>query len=115
MSPHKAKDEDEEDTSNVNEFHGHPLLWKTDMTEEMAYDVNEVCINACEKYINDRRNNGRIAKYIKEKLDSRYPCGPPSAWHVVAGERFSFDVVYEEGSLLYMFFSARVAICVWRI
>ena len=40
MSPHKAKDEDEEDTSNVNEFHGHPLLVKTDMTEEMAYDVS---------------------------------------------------------------------------
>ena len=40
MSPHKPKDEDEEDTSNVNEFHGHPLLVKTDMTEEMAYDVS---------------------------------------------------------------------------
>ena len=40
MSPHKPKDEDEEDTSNVNEFHGHPLLVKTDMNEEMAYDVS---------------------------------------------------------------------------
>ena len=76
----------------------------------------EVCICACEKYINDKRNNGLIAKNIKDALDSRYLCGGgPSAWHVVVGERYSFEIVYEVTNLLYMFFSARLAICVWKI
>ena len=75
----------------------------------------EVCISACEKHINDKRNNGLIAKIIKDTLDSRYGCGGPAAWHVVVGERYSFEIVYEVTSLLYMFFSARLAICVWKI
>ena len=79
--------------------------------------VMEVCIGACEKYINDKRNNGLIAKNIKDALDSRYLCGggPSPAWHVVVGERYSFEIVYEVTNLLYMFFSARLAICVWKI
>ena len=76
----------------------------------------EVCISACEKYINAKFNNGLIAKNIKDALDSRYLCGGgPSAWHVVVGERYSFEIVYEVSNLLYMFFSARLAICVWKI
>ena len=75
----------------------------------------EVCICACEKHINDRLDNGLVAKKIKSALDSRYRSGGPSAWHVVVGERYSFEIVYEVKNLLYMYFSARLAVCVWKI
>ena len=76
----------------------------------------DVCIGACERHINDKRSNGQIAKKIKDTLDSRYlDSGAPPAWHVVVGESYSFEVVYEVESLFYMFFSARLAICVWKI
>ena len=75
----------------------------------------EICISACEKYINEKRNNGLIAKNIKDTLDYRFDSGGTSAWHAVVGERYSFEIVHEVTTLLYMFFSARLAICVWRI
>ena len=92
--------------------------------------VMEICTNACERHgekyserqgVNDKserqgeKNNGKIAKKIKVTLDSRYPSGgSTSAWHVVVGERYSFEFVYEVTNLMYMYFSARLAICIWK-
>ena len=92
----------------------------------------EICANACERQDegqNERqsqrqsqrqserqgeKNNGKIAQKIKATLDSRYPSGGTSAWHVVVGERYSFEVVHEITNLMYMYFSSRLAICVWK-
>ena len=93
----------------------------------------EICASACERQNDEgqnerqsqrhsqrqnerqgEKNNGIIAQKIKVSLDSRYPSDGTSAWQVVVGERFSFEVVYEVTNLMYMYFSARLAICVWK-
>ena len=72
----------------------------------------DVCVNACER---QGENNGSIAESIKVTLDSRYTTyGGPAAWHVIVGESYGFEVVYEVTNIMYMFFSANLAICVWK-
>ena len=48
MSAKKTTTEEEEDTATSG-HHGHPLLIKTDMSEEMAFDVS--CITYFNSYI----------------------------------------------------------------
>ena len=75
----------------------------------------EVCTNACEQ---QGDNNGVIAQAIKQTLDSHYPTyNGPSTWNVVVGERYSFEIVYQLGHLMYMYFPttrSNLAICVWK-
>lgn len=43
-------------------------------------------------------------------MDKKF--GPPH--HVVVGEAFGFEVSYECGNILYMFFGVNLAVVIWK-
>ncbi len=49
------------------------------------------------------------AKYIKESMDKK--CG--TAWHVVVGEGYGFEVTHESKNVLYLFFG-NVGVLIWK-
>lgn len=93
--------------SDVRRFHTYPLIRHCDMPEEMRIEAMETCVTACEKF---SQHNENAAKLIKESMDKKFG----TAWHVVVGEGFSFEVTHETKCMLYMFFGGNVAICLWK-
>ncbi|TGZ55583.1 hypothetical protein CRM22_010355 [Opisthorchis felineus] len=50
------------------------------------------------------------ARFVKENVDKKFG----SAWHVLIGEDFGFEVTHEVNNLLYMFCGGNLAILVWK-
>ena len=101
----------EEETENYRVIYTYPLIKQSDMPENMKVEVTELCQNACEKHTdNFNRNNDKIARLIKETMDRKYG----RTWHVVVGEGFSFEVIYELQTLMYLFSAGNIAICLWK-
>ena len=107
MAQVNVNEQKEENIRKV--IYTYPLVKKTDMVDTMKTEVMEICVSACEKHTLD---NEKIAQMIKEFLDRKF--GGGSAWHVVAGEGFGFEICYELKSLMYMFFAGNLAVCAWK-
>ncbi|GAB6032636.1 Dynein light chain 4, axonemal [Chamberlinius hualienensis] len=85
----------------------YPLIRETDMTEEMKIETIDLCVTACEKFTN---NNESAARMVKEAMDKKFGL----SWHVVIGESYGLEVTHEVQSLLYMYFTGNLAVCVWK-
>ncbi|XP_061405558.1 dynein axonemal light chain 4-like [Lethenteron reissneri] len=83
------------------------LVQYSDMAHEMRTQAVELCLNACEQFSSDQMAAARI---IKESMDKTFGC----TWHVVVGETYAVEVVYEPGHLLYFYYGGHTAVCVWK-
>ncbi|KAG5461368.1 MAG: dynein light chain type 1-domain-containing protein [Olpidium bornovanus] len=77
----------------------YPLIRFTDMTEDLRAETVDMIVTAVEKHPGNFEVPA-AAKNIKENMDKK--CG--NSWHVVIGEGFEFEIVYEVKNLLYMYF-----------
>lgn len=77
------------------------------MVEEMRQECIDLAITACEKYAT---NYEMAARTIKETMDKKFGI----YWHVIVGENFGFEMVYETKNLMYMYFAGNLAIVVWK-
>nr|XP_032825771.1 dynein light chain 4, axonemal-like [Petromyzon marinus] len=83
------------------------LVQYSDMADEMRTRAVDLCLNACEQFTSDQMSAARI---IKESMDKTFGC----SWHVVVGEAYAVEVVYEPGNLLHFYFGGHTAVCVWK-
>ncbi|KER24325.1 dynein light chain type 1 [Opisthorchis viverrini] len=97
--PHSAED--------VKRVYTYPLIKQCDMYEDMKAEVTELCVTGCEKFPTD---NEAAARFVKENVDKKFG----SAWHVLIGEDFGFEITHEVNNLLYMFSGGNLAILVWK-
>ncbi|KAL3313760.1 Dynein light chain 4, axonemal [Cichlidogyrus casuarinus] len=88
-------------------IHTYPLCKYSDMGEELRTEVMELVVTACEKY---SANNEAAARVVKETLDKKFG----SAWHVVVGEGFGFEITHETKNILYMYFGGNLAVVIWK-
>ena len=86
-----------------------PLIKESDMSEDHRTDAVEVVTTAIDKF-SASQDYENAARYIKDMLDKRM--GQP--WHVVVGQHFSFDITYEEGNLLYVFWGGDIAVLAFK-
>merc|ERR1712055_285942 len=85
----------------------YPIIKKSDMNEEMKIEIFEICVSACEKHSTD---NQEAAKVIKETIDKRFGV----AWHVVIGEGYGYEVTYDIGSYISIYFGGNIGIMIWK-
>ena len=71
-----------------------------------------MCLNACERHTDNEKgtNNEKVAKTIKVSMDKKFG----TTWHCIVGEGFSFEIIYELQTLMYMFNAGNLAICLWK-
>ena len=50
------------------------------------------------------------AKMIKEAMDKKFG----TAWHVVVGEGFAFEIAHESKNVLHMYFGGQISTLVWK-
>ena len=77
------------------------------MQEEMKQEAMEVTVTAVEKFA---ENYDSAARMVKEALDKKF--GAP--FNVVIGEAYSYNVTYQQHSMMLMFTNGNVAALIWR-
>mmetsp|Transcript_32254 Transcript_32254/g.48658 ORF Transcript_32254/g.48658 Transcript_32254/m.48658 type:complete len:105 (-) Transcript_32254:52-366(-) len=86
------------------------IVKHTDMSAEMTAEVLETISSSIDKFNGAGVNIENAARLIKETLDKAYGFN----WHCAIGKGFSFDVTAQNGTLLYAFFQAELAILVFK-
>jgi dynein light chain LC8-type len=76
-----------------------------DMTPEMIKDVEDVSVNALQRYNNDRD----VAMSIKKIFDKKYM----ASWHCIVGRNFSAFVTHETKYYIY-FNIGYISILLWK-
>uniref|UniRef100_A0A914DW92 Dynein light chain n=1 Tax=Acrobeloides nanus TaxID=290746 RepID=A0A914DW92_9BILA len=85
----------------------HPLIRNCDMEEPMKNFMIGLITKSCDQHKN---NYMKTAKEITKRLIRKYN----SAWNVVVGEEFGFQIDHDPNRVLYMFYGTSTAICVWQ-